>query len=207
MLYRAITVALEPQNGHNTDPLAGLREFGGWVLLSGVVLVVIATIAAIIIWLAGKIGQVTRAQSTALGWMGRALVAGAILGSLGGLVIFGSGIGGTNLMPSAAQPPVVDVTKNPAKSTCTDQVSHNAAKPSEDAAIINALLGEQEGKSVNENGFTTVRWYPTGPDCTSGNTTPDPCKKVTVIQQSTAGVVTRPIPVPHDPVNKSECTK
>lgn len=207
MLYRAITVALEPQNGHNTDPLAPLREFGGWVLLSGVVLVVIATIAAIIIWLAGKIGQVTRAQSTALGWMGRALVAGAILGSLGGLVIFGSGIGGTNLMPAGAQPPVVDVTKNPAKSTCTSDVRHNAANPDEDAALIRALLSEEDAKKVIDYGFTTVAWYPTGPDCTSANHNPDPCKKIIVTQQSTAGVVTRPLPVPHDPVNKSECTK
>ncbi|WP_185751345.1 hypothetical protein [Arthrobacter sp. 31Y] len=37
-----------------------------------------------IIWLAGKIGQVTKAQSGALGWMGRAVIAGAILGSVGG---------------------------------------------------------------------------------------------------------------------------
>lgn len=206
MLDRAITVVMEPQTGAAVDPLAGLREFGGWVLISGIVLVVIATIVAVIIWLAGKVGQVTKAQSTALGWMGRTLVAGAILGSLGGLVIFGSGIGGTNLMPSAAQPPVVEVTKNAAKSTCTSDVSHNAGNPAEDAAVINALLGEQEAKPINETGYTTVRWYPKGPDCTSGNTTPDPCKQVTVTRQYTTGIVTRPLPAPHDPVNKSECT-
>lgn len=207
MLDRAITVVLEPQTGAAGDPLAGLREFGGWVLLSGIVLVVIATIAAIIIWLAGKIGQVTKAQSTALGWMGRTLVAGAILGSLGGLVIFGSGVGGTNLMPQAAQPPVVEVTKNPAKSTCTSEVSHTAANPDEDARIIKTLLNEQDAKSVIDYGFTTVRWYPTGPDCTSGNTNPDPCKKVTVVQQSTTGTLTRPVNTPFDPANTSECVK
>lgn len=207
MLARAITVVLEPQTGAAGDPLAGLREFGGWVLVSGIVLVVIATIAAVTILLAGKIGQVTKAQSTALGWMGRTLLAGAILGSLGGLVIFGSGVGGTNLMPSAAQPPVVDVTKNPAKSTCTSEVTHNAAKPDEDAKIINALLNEQDAKAVIDYGFTTVKWYPTGPDCTSGNTNADPCQKVTVTQQSTAGTITRPVPMPFDPANKSECVK
>ncbi|WP_422759314.1 hypothetical protein [Paenarthrobacter sp. C1] len=207
MLVRAMTVVLEPQTGAAGDPLAGLRQFGGWVLVSGIVLVVIATIAAVIIWLAGKIGQVTKAQSGALGWMGRAVIAGAILGSVGGLVIFGSGIGGTNLMPSAAQPPVVDVTKNPAKSTCTSEVTHTAEKPDEDAAVITALLDEQNAKSINAAGFTTVRWTPKGPDCTSGNTKPDPCKKVTVSQLVTAGSVTRPVPSSFDPSNKSECVK
>ncbi|GAB2714112.1 hypothetical protein ACX801_18000 [Arthrobacter bambusae] len=207
MLDRAITVVLEPQTGAGTDPLAGLREFGGWMLTSGVVMIVIATLASVVIWLAGKIGAVTKAQSQALGWMGRTLVAGAILGSLGGLVLFGSGIGGLNLMPASAQPPVVDVTKNPAKSTCTDEVTHNAAKPDEDAKIINALLNAPDAKTVNDNGYTTVRWTPVGPDCTSGNTHSDPCKQVTVVQQSTAGTITRPVPVSFDPVNKSECKK
>lgn len=207
MLDRAITVVLEPQTGDATDQLSGLRDFGGWVLTSGVVLVVIAVVVSVVIWLAGKVGAMTRAQSQALGWMGRTLVAGAILGSIGGLVLFGSGIGGLSLMPASAQPPVVDVTKNPAKSTCTDEVTHNAAKPDEDAKIINALLNAQDAKSVNDNGYTTVRWTPVGPDCTSGNTHSDPCKQVKVTQQSTAGTITRPVTSPFDPVNKSECKK
>lgn len=207
MSKRAITVVLEPQSGAAGDPLAGLRDFGGWVLMSGIVLVVIAVIVSIILWLAGKIGQQTKAQSDAMGWAVRGLVAGAILGSLGGLVIFGSGVGGTNLMPQAAQPPVVEVTKNPAKSTCTSEVTHTAEKPDADTALINKLLAEQDAKSVNAAGFTTVRWTPTGPDCTSGNTTPDPCKKVTVSQLSTAGSITRPVPTAFDPANKSECSK
>lgn len=194
------------------NDLSQLRELAGQVLTGVVVLIVIAALVSVVLFVVGKFTQLSQAQAASMLWSLRIFLGASILGSVGGLVFWGSGLGGTNLMPEGARPGVVEVTKNPAKSTCTNTVEKlgptvpNNLSDEDISRYATELLSEEDAKAIADvphNGpgqvrVTGFRWTPAGPDCTSTNLTPDPCKDVRVMGSRT-------IDKDYKPRNSSEC--
>jgi hypothetical protein len=173
------------------DQLSGLRDFAGMALTAVVVLIVISGAISVVLFIIGKVSALTNAQTKSMMWAGRIFLGAAIVGSVGGLVFYGSGLGKFDLMPAGAQQPTIDVTKNPAKSTCSNTVDKsdptgvNTLSEEEIERYARALLSDEDANKVTASktafGGTTVRkikWTPAGPDCTSNNLTADSCKDV-----------------------------
>lgn len=189
--FLAGRLGADPADVGSEDQLAGLRDFAGMVLAGVVVLIVISGAISVVLWIVGKMGALTNTQAKSLMWTGRIFLGAAIVGSVGGLVFYGSGLGKFDLMPAGAQQPTIDVTKNPAKSTCSNTVSKsdptgiNTLSPDEVARYTKALLSDEDANSVigsknafGDSGVQKITWTPTGPDCTSSNLSPDACKDV-----------------------------
>jgi hypothetical protein len=176
------------------DNLWQLRDLAGQILTAVVVLIVIAGVVGAVLFVIGKMTALSKTQTASLLWTFRIFLGASIIGSVGGLIFWGSGLGKFDLMPEGARPAVVEVTKNPAKSTCTNTVEkHGAAFPnnlSDDdiRRYATELLTDADAKEIidaDKNGpgqirVTGFRWTPAGPDCTTNNLTPDACKDVRV---------------------------
>jgi hypothetical protein len=206
--FSQLPLAPEPVNpDQSPDYLAGLRDFAGQFLTGCIVLVAISAIVSVTLFVIGKMTALSNAQAKSLMWSGRVFLGAAIIGSVGGLIFWGSGLGKFNLMPSGAQQPTVEVTKKPAKATCTNEVDAPndrnlsfAISDEDRKELAHALLSENDAKEVEKWSVLFFAYVPQGPDCTSANRTPDPCKKVKVTDN-----LLNPVTTEFDPRNKSEC--
>jgi hypothetical protein len=194
------------------DGLALLRDQAGQILTAVAVLIVIAGVVSALLFAIGKMTALSKTQAASLLWTFRIFLGASIIGSMGGLIFWGSGLGQFDLMPVAARPAVVEVTKNPAKSTCTNTVEKlgptvpNNLSDEDIRRYATELLTEAEAKAIidaDKNGpgqirVTGFRWTPAGPDCTSTNLTPDACKDVRVMGSRT-------VEKDYKPRNFSEC--
>ena len=209
-----LPLAPEPVNpDQGPDYLAGLRDFAGQFLTGCIVLVVISAIVSVTLFVIGKMTALSNAQSKSLMWSGRVFLGAAIIGSVGGLIFWGSGLGKFDLLPAQAQQPTVEITKKPAKSTCTNTVEKlgpifpNNLSDEDIKRYATALLTDADATPIinaDKNGagqirVTGFRWTPTGPDCTSNNLTPDPCQDVKVLGS-------RDVEKDYKPRTTAECT-
>ncbi|SEB30149.1 hypothetical protein [Arthrobacter woluwensis] len=192
-----------PAKVFGDDLLAPLRQFSGQILAGCVVLVVGGIALAIVLWSISRTTELSKAQRNGMTVAVSAIIAGAVLGSLNALVGYGSTLGQDSLMPPAARQPSVDITKAPAKSTCTNTVDLKYGTPADDATL-RTILGSKAEQYITD-GWMKVQWTPTGPDCTSGNHTPDPCSSIQLTTLKTAGAVTRPENITIDPA--TSCKK
>ena len=197
-------IRFDPVSVEGQDGLGFLRELAGWGLATVAVLVVITGAVGIVLFLLGKVSAHSKMQVTAMVVSFNVCVGAAVLGSVGGIVYWGSGLGSFSLMPAGAQQPTVDVTKNPALSTCPSEkfLTGDSGK----AAVRELLPGDRAGSYLEGSklSFVSVKWYPKGPDCTSSNLIPDPCKKIQVIMHEVGDRVN--VPSAEDAVNKAECS-
>ncbi|QHK18465.1 hypothetical protein GU243_23670 (plasmid) [Pseudarthrobacter psychrotolerans] len=179
--FSQLPLAPEPVNpDQSPDYLAGLRDFAGQFLTGCIVLVVISAIVSVTLFVIGKMTALSNAQAKSLMWSGRVFLGAAIIGSVGGLIFWGSGLGKFNLMPAGAQQPTVEITKKPAKSTCASRVELGAGLFNQDdiAGAVKSLLSDEDSEKYKNTG--SVIWLPKGPQCTSENHVADPCSKVEV---------------------------
>lgn len=206
-------VNIRARTAAGTDQLADLRELAGWALFTVAVLIVMAGAVSLIMWVLGKVSAQSKMQVTAATVAFNIFVGAAILGSLGGLVYWGSGLGKFNLMPSAAQQPTVDVTKKPALSTCSNEIRlpsiqggpPEGYEPGDNPAPEMAvkIIGQEAVDRVQQDGheLDQVIYTPKGPDCTK-NAPPDPCKDVEVKLANPFNVV---VSEKVKPINHEKC--
>lgn len=193
----------------------GLRSFAGSILTGCVVLTVIAACVSAIMFIAGKLGQSSETKAKSIAWAARIFAGAVILGSLSGAILFGSGLGRLDLLPTAAQPPNVTITKNPAKFTCsnsqnlTRKDSGGSTSDADMSAAMKALISDSDAKRIMDKDTALVDfllWYPKGPECSETNHAPDPCRKVEVtITHSGDPLKTGDHSFDLDPINKGAC--
>ncbi|GAB3249173.1 hypothetical protein [Arthrobacter pigmenti] len=200
--------------GNGTDQLADLRELAGWALVTVAVVIVAAGAVSLILFVMGKFSAQSRMQATAATVAVNIFLGSAILGSLGGLVYWGSGLGKYSLMPSAAGQPTVNVTKKPAKSTCSNEIKlpsiqgglPEGVEPGENPApeMAVAIVGQAAVDKVQQDDheIDQVIYTPKGPDCTE-DAPPDPCKDVTVKLANPFDIV---VSEKVKPINHEKCT-
>jgi hypothetical protein len=205
--------AVAPDAGSPNAGLETIRMIAGWIAASGIVFIVIALVISLTIWALGRLGHATRVQVTAIGAFTRVTLGAALIASVSGLIWWGSGLGGADLMPAVAQRPTVDITKKPAKTTCANEVSYNKPEgrnyltEAERDRYADALLGPADAERVKTQNIGRFTWTPVGPDCTSKTLEPDACKQVTVqtIRESARGDFW-PTESRYNPRTASACT-
>ncbi len=69
-----------------------LQNIGGMVLATALVLFVIAVVAGLVVWLFGKLSGGGRAQDTGLSILLWGVVAAVVVGSIGGIISWATGV-------------------------------------------------------------------------------------------------------------------
>jgi hypothetical protein len=153
----------------------GLNSVAATFIGAAIILLAIGCALGVVRWVGGKAGSSPDNARKGLQMVGAGVLGAVVLGSIGGAVQWGSSMGTSSLMPEAARPGQVVVEKKAPKTTCTAQAVRNF--DDEDPKLTH----EQRVavvKEVSDGGLKvrageqvmTLKWYPTGTDCSAKNT-------------------------------------
>ncbi|QCU77993.1 hypothetical protein E7744_07205 [Citricoccus sp. SGAir0253] len=76
----------------NAPWLPTVQSVGGMVVATAIVVLGIVVVAGLLMWVAGKLGAGGRAQETGLSILLWGVVAAAVIGSIGGIIAWATGI-------------------------------------------------------------------------------------------------------------------
>ncbi|WP_298044988.1 hypothetical protein [uncultured Citricoccus sp.] len=153
----------------------GLNSVAATFIGAAIILLAIGCVVGLVRWLGGKATGSSEGSTKGLKMAGAGVLGAVVLGSLGGAVQWGSSLGTDSLMPAAARPGQVVIDRKAPKTTCTAQAVRNFddEDPKLDQPKRAAVV-----KEVSQGGLTvepgeqiiSVKWYPTGTDCSAENT-------------------------------------
>lgn len=185
-------------DGFEIQGLDQLNTIAAYFLGSAIIVLVLGLAVGITMWRAGRSRGGGNLGDHGLKTAGIAVVGAIVLGGIGGGVQWGSGLGDSELMPTAAQPQDITIQREAAKVTCeavTKDFSQEYAdvldsgEPDHD--MINRhrewvldLIGEEyadEAALQPTAMLMTVTWHPDGEagDCSESNKTVAQCSEVT----------------------------
>lgn len=211
------TLGVLVQDTHD-DRLAGANTLAGQIVVSSFVLAAIAAIIGAGVMVGAHYSRQNRIKAGALTFVPRVAFGVAIIaGAVGGVAYGASGYGSTGLMPAQSRSVTVDLTRNPPKSTCkkteqvrVDQLSdrNGMTQQAKDklSPLFDVSVLDQYASASGVPAKVTATWTPKGPDCTSSNTTADPCTQIEVLLDwpgSNADIPSKTLKL--DPPNKSAC--
>jgi hypothetical protein len=153
----------------------GLNSVAATFIGAAIILLVIGCALGVVRWAGGKAGSSPDNARKGLQMVVAGVLGAVVLGSIGGAVQWGSSLGTASLMPEAARPGQVVIDRKAPKTTCTAQAVRNfddeqpKVSQSQRVAVV---------KEVSNGGLTvgpgeqvmTLKWYPTGTDCSAENT-------------------------------------
>ncbi len=169
----------------NIDPwgLDALNGIAATFLGAAIVLVAIGVTIGAVRWVGGKATASPEQARRGAMTIGAGVMGAVVLGSIGGAVHWGSGLGTANLMPEAARPGTITIERKAPKTTCTSQAVRNF--DDEDRMLTHqervALVQQVSGGGITVRAgeqVMTLKWYPTGTDCSADNTTAAPGTEV-----------------------------
>ncbi|QCU77994.1 hypothetical protein E7744_07210 [Citricoccus sp. SGAir0253] len=153
----------------------GLNQVAATFLGAALVLLGVGVAVGVVRWASGKaIGSSDNARK-GLGMLSAGVLGAAVLGSIGGAIEWGSSLGTASLMPEAARPGQVVIDKKPPKTTCTAQAVRDfddedpMLTHAERVAVVQEVSEGALKVGVGEQ-VMTLKWYPTGTDCSADNT-------------------------------------
>lgn len=161
----------------------GLNSIAAIFLGGAIILLAIACAIGAVRWFGGRAASSSDNARKGLGIIMTSVLGAVVLGSIGGAVQWGSSLGTSSLMPEAARPGQVVVERTAPKTTCTSQ----AVRDFDDE---DPMLTHEDRVAVVEEvstGGLTVRpgdqvmslkWYPTGTECSAENTVAAPGTEV-----------------------------
>ena len=125
--------------------------------------------------------------------VGAGLLGAVVVGSIGGAVHFGSTLGTSALMPEAARPGTVVIERKAPKTTCSSHAVRNfddeleKLSHAERVAVVESV--SQGGLKVGAGEqVMTLKWYPTGSNCSAEYTTAAPGTEVELRVYDTVAV-------------------
>ncbi len=153
----------------------GLNSVAATFIGAAIILLASGCAVGLVRWLGGKATRSSDSSAMGLKMAGAGVLGAVVLGSIGGAVQWGSSLGTASLMPEAARPGQVVIDRKAPKTTCTSQAVRNfddedpRVTQSQRAAVV---------QEVSDGGLTvgpgeqvmTLKWYPTGTDCSAENT-------------------------------------
>ena len=177
------------------DPwgLESLNDIAAMFLGTAVVVLGIGITIGLIRWVTGRASGSPQHARQGLMMVGAGLLGAVVLGSIGGAVHFGSTLGTSSLMPEAARPGTVVIARKAPKTTCTSHAVRNfddeprKLTHAERITVVEAV--SQGGLKVRAGEqIMTLKWYPTGSNCSADNTTAAPGTEVEVRVYDTVAV-------------------
>ncbi|MGW9550876.1 hypothetical protein ACWG8W_07460 [Citricoccus zhacaiensis] len=153
----------------------GLNAVAAIFLGAAVIFLGIGVVLGVVRWAGGRVSSSSNSSQKGLKMVVACVLGGAVLGSIGGAVQWGSSLGTASLMPEAARPGQVVIDRQAPKTTCTSR----AVRDFDDEEPM--LTHEQRvalANEVSDGGLTvgpgvqiiSLKWYPTGTDCSAKNT-------------------------------------
>ncbi|MGW5853400.1 MULTISPECIES: hypothetical protein [Micrococcus] len=192
-------------DGINPDGLEGWNTIAGFLLGSAVVLLMVAVAVGVAMAAWGR--AMMSHQAARKGWavVAMAGLGAVIIGSVGGGIAWGRGLGTAELMPVGARPGSVTVEKQAPKQTCNRQAVRDFVKESpvpdraEKERVVSTVLGGQKeldgytwgqdpgDMDTSRQVITGIKWYAQAsangssePDCSANNMTTPECSPVEV---------------------------
>lgn len=172
---------------------AGLNSLAGMFLGTAIVAVTIGAIIGVALWMGSKAGKVPNGAAKGLRVFVLAMVGAVVLSGAAGAIKFGSEIGTGELMPRAARQQDVVIDKKAPKSTCVEKAVRDFDKedpkiPNDQrAALVRTLAGDVDLRSRGDwdgsggdVAIESVKWQPSGPDCSADNQVAAACTEVEV---------------------------
>lgn len=187
--------------------LSSLNTVAAYFLGSAIVILVVGLAVGITMWLTGRAKGGSNTASKGLTTSGIAVAGAIVLGGAGGAIQWGSGLGDSELMPTAAQPQDITIDKEPASVSCpavtrdfsedwkdrleaasdgTALEDLNLDANEENFQWARELVGEEyaDENAVNREDhyqLMGVSWHPDGEggDCDVSNETAEQCSEVT----------------------------
>lgn len=184
--------------GFEIQGLDQLNTLAAYFLGSAIIVLVLGLAVGITMWRAGRSRGGGNLGDHGLKTAGIAVVGAIVLGGIGGGVQWGSGLGDSELLPTAAQPQDITIQREAAKVTCeavTKDFSQEYAdlvdsgEPDHDMLDrhrewVLDLIGEEyadEAALQPQAMLMAVTWHPDGEagDCSDSNKTVAQCSEVT----------------------------
>lgn len=154
----------------------GLNAVAGLFLGAAIIFLGIGIVLGVMRWSGGRVSSSSNSSGKGLKMIAACVLGAVVLGSLGGAVQWGSSLGTSSLMPEAARPGQVVIDRKAPKTTCTEQVVRDFDDESamltheERIDVVEAVAGD--GLVVRPGDqIMSLKWYPTGTDCSADNTT------------------------------------
>ncbi|GAA4761119.1 hypothetical protein [Citricoccus nitrophenolicus] len=153
----------------------GLNSVAATFIGAAIILLAIGCAVGLVRWLGGKATPSSEGSTKGLKMAGAGVLGAVVLGSIGGAVQWGSSLGTASLMPEAARPGQVVIDRQAPKTTCTSQAVRDfddedpkASQPKRAAVVKEVSNGALTvGPGVQ---IISLKWYPTGTDCSGQNT-------------------------------------
>ena len=177
------------------DPwgLESLNDLAAMFLGTAVVLLGIGITIGLIRWVTGRASGSPHSARQGLLMVGAGLLGAVVVGSIGGAVHFGSTLGTSALMPEAARPGTVVIERKAPKTTCSSHAVRNfddeleKLSHAERVAVVESV--SQGGLKVGAGEqVMTLKWYPTGSNCSAEYTTAAPGTEVELRVYDTVAV-------------------
>lgn len=170
-------------DGINPWGLESLNNIAAMFLGTAVVLLGIGITIGLIRWVSGRAAGSPHVARHGLMMVGAGLLGAVVVGSIRGAVHFGSSLGTSSLMPEAARPGTVVIERKAPKTACTSHAVRNfddepeKLSHAERVAVVESV--SKGGLKVGAGEQTmTLKWYPTGSNCSAENTTAAPGTEV-----------------------------
>lgn len=153
----------------------GLNSVAATFIGAAIILLAIGCAVGLVRWLGGKATRSSEGSTKGLKMAGAGVLGAVVLGSIGGAVQWGTTLGTSSLMPEAARPGQVVIDRKAPKTTCTSQAVRDfddedpkLDQPKRATVAKDVSNGELTvGPGVQ---IISLKWYPTGTDCSAKNT-------------------------------------
>lgn len=189
-------------DGINPAGLGQLNWLAAVFLGTAILALTIGLVLGLVMWVGGRAAGSGNSSRRGLRMAVGGVAGAIILGSLGGAVQFGSSQGTGSLMVEGARQQSITVDRKAPKTTCTQQavrdfdeedpqVSVEARKQLAQAVArgsdFNGLFTSNWWEAQGTPSLVSLKWRPTGPDCSADNTNAAECTDVEAQYYSTSG--------------------